>query len=105
MKPINVREVLCNTPTRSSLKNWELHKCYAEFWLQPQRWFNYIGVWGGGESIQVKRVEENKFKIGCLPLMTLEEATNYIEQLLTRYCVPFITSEGSDPKHPFNYQI
>ena len=51
----------------------------------------------------VKRVSDNEFKICCLPVMTLEQATQYVERELDRYRVPYI---GVEPwQHPFMYYI
>lgn len=99
-KPVDVRATLAKTPIRGS-KGLRPGECYAEFWLQPEVYLN--GRWQGGESIQVRRDGANEFKIGTIPVMTLEQAAKYIEEMLDRYNWPYL---GSQPwEHPFVYNI
>lgn len=99
MNPINVRDELLKTPVYGKNKS----KCRVNFHLQPQVYVNHL--WQGGETIQVKRVDDNEFKIGALPLMTLEEATRYIEEYLEQYRMPYVKSHGEEPRHPFMFHI
>jgi hypothetical protein len=98
--PVDVRATLARTPVRGT-PGIRPGQCYARFWLQPQVYL--AGLWQGGESFLVRRDAENAFKIGCLPLMTLEQAAQYVERELERCGMPFM---GSQPwEHPFTYSI
>lgn len=100
-KLINVREMLAKSPISSELEDWEMYKSYTEFWLQPPVYLD--GKWQGGESMHIRRDGMNEFKIMCRPIMTLEQAAKYIEEILDRYNWPYIRSEPWE--HPFDYQI